>query len=78
MFLISKTDYVGSTNTINICLILSTIKSFIPVSGCIGINPSALLCPGSYYAVKAALYVVVAELIILEETYKASVSFIIW
>jgi hypothetical protein len=39
---------------------------------------SALLCPGSYYAVKAALYVVVAELIILEETYKASVSFIIW
>jgi hypothetical protein len=48
------------------------------VSGCIGINPSALLCPGFYYAVKAALYVVVAELIILEETYKASVSFIIW
>jgi hypothetical protein len=47
------------------------------VSGCIGINPSALLCPGSYYADKAALYVVVAELIIFEETYKASVSFII-
>ena len=41
------------------------------MSGCIGINPSALLCPGSYYAVKAALYVAVAELIILEETYTA-------
>jgi hypothetical protein len=31
-------DFVPSTNTINICLILSTIYIIIPVSGCIGIS----------------------------------------
>ena len=28
---------------------------FIPVSGCVGKGPSALLCPGAYNAVKTAL-----------------------
>jgi hypothetical protein len=37
-----NTDFVGSTNTRNICLILSTIYSFISVSVCL----SALLWPG--------------------------------
>ena len=32
-------DFVPSTNTINICLILSTIYIIIPVSGCIGRGP---------------------------------------
>jgi len=36
-------------------LILSTIYSFIPVRGCVGIYPSALLFPGAYNAVKTAL-----------------------
>jgi len=26
------------------------IYSFIPVSGCVGMRPSALLCPGAYNA----------------------------
>ena len=44
------------TNTIlDICLILSTIYIFIHVSGCVGRGPSALLCPGAYYAAKTAL-----------------------
>ena len=55
-FLCLNTDFVGSTNTIkNICLILSTIYIFIPVSGCVGRGPSALLCLGAYNAVKMAL-----------------------
>ena len=29
----------GATNTINICLILSTLNIFIPVSGCVGRAP---------------------------------------
>jgi hypothetical protein len=49
-----NTDFVGSTNTIHVCLILSTF-SFIPVSGCVGIGTSALLCPGAYNAVKTVL-----------------------
>ena len=35
--------------------ILSTIHIFIPVSGCVGKGPSALLCFGAYNAVKTAL-----------------------
>ena len=53
-----NTDFVESTNTINICLILSTIYIFIPVSGCVGRGPSALLCPWTYNTVNAALAVV--------------------
>ena len=34
-----NTEFIGSTNTINICLILSTIYFFIPVSGCVGRTP---------------------------------------
>ena len=34
-----NTTFVGSANTIDICLILSTIYIFIPVSGCIGRTP---------------------------------------
>jgi hypothetical protein len=33
------------------------IYIFIPASGCEGRDPSALLCPGAYYAVKKALVV---------------------
>jgi hypothetical protein len=31
------------------------IYSFIPLSGCVGMGPSALLCPGPRDAVKSAL-----------------------
>ena len=48
-------DFVGSTNAIYICLILSTIYIFIPVSCCVGMEPSAL--PWAYCAVKTALYI---------------------
>jgi hypothetical protein len=41
-----NTDFVGSINTRNICLILSTIYSFISVSFCIDRGLSALLWPG--------------------------------
>jgi len=42
---------------INICLILSTIYIFIPVSGCVGIYIyiGATMCLGAYDAVKTAL-----------------------
>jgi hypothetical protein len=48
MFFMLNTDFVGSINTINICLISSIIYSFIPVSGCEGKGPSALFWPGTY------------------------------
>ena len=38
--------FVGSTNIINICLILSTIYILIPMSGYVGRGPSAILCQG--------------------------------
>jgi len=41
-----NTDFVGSTSTINICLISSIIYIFIHASGCVGSGPSILLCPG--------------------------------
>jgi hypothetical protein len=41
-----NTDFVGSINTRNICLILSTIYSFHSVSVCIDRGLSALLWPG--------------------------------
>ena len=49
--------FVGSTNTIGPkCMFnISTIYIFIQVSGYVGRAPSALLCPGAYDAVKAAL-----------------------
>ena len=53
MFL--NTNFVGSTNTIDIGLILSTIYIFIPVRGYVGRGPSALLCPDAYDAAKTAL-----------------------
>jgi hypothetical protein len=33
------------------------IYSFISVSVCVGKGPSALLCPGAYYAVKTVLLI---------------------
>ena len=45
-FLMLKHWFVGSTNTRNICLILSTIYSFISVSVCIHRGLSALLWLG--------------------------------
>jgi len=35
-------------NFIDIC-------SFIPLSGCVGMGPNALICLGVYYSVKTAL-----------------------
>ena len=55
-------NFVGSTNTISICLILLTIYIFIPVSGCVGRGPSALVCPGAYNAFKMALYTTTTSL----------------
>ena len=43
IFLFLNTDFVGSINTRNICLILSTIYNFISVSVCIDMGLSALL-----------------------------------
>ena len=34
----------------------SGIYSFISVSGCVGIGPSELFCPGTYDTVKIALF----------------------
>jgi hypothetical protein len=36
---------------------LAEIYSFIHVSGCVGMNSSALLYPGAYDAIKTALHV---------------------
>jgi hypothetical protein len=43
IFLFLNTDFVGSINTRNICLILSTIYNFISVGVCIDMGLSALL-----------------------------------
>ena len=37
------------------CSFLSTIYIFIPLSDCVGRDPSALLCPGTYTTVNTAL-----------------------
>ena len=49
-----NTDFVGSTNTINICLILSTFTVLFQC-GWVGMGLSALLCLGAYDAVKTSL-----------------------
>lgn len=41
----SYADLVGSANTINTCLILSTNNVSIPVSSCVGTGRSSLLSP---------------------------------
>ena len=49
-------DFVGSTNAINIIIFdLIDIYSFIPVSGCVGMGPRPLFCPGAFNAVKTTL-----------------------
>jgi hypothetical protein len=51
-----NTDFVGSTNTRNICLILSTIYSkFIPVCACIDRGLSALIWPGPKMLIRPIL-----------------------
>ena len=55
VFLCLNTKKNLSTNTIYICLILSTIYVFIPVSGCVGRGPRAFPCPHAYNAVYTAL-----------------------
>jgi len=46
------------------------IYSFILVSGCVGMSPSALHCPGAYNAVKTALgYVYRLFLYLYEEPF---------
>jgi len=49
------TDFVGSTNTINIMFKFIDFYSFIPVSGCVGMDHSALPYTGANNAVKTAL-----------------------
>ena len=39
LFNVLNTEFIGSTDTINIFLILSTIYIVIPVSGCVGRAP---------------------------------------
>ena len=46
---------------INTCLILSTIYILIPLSGCVDLGTSALLCPGEYDVVKTALGIVLLK-----------------
>jgi len=41
---------------------LSTIYTFIHVSGCVGRDPSTLLCPVAYNAVNAALTKIVVKM----------------
>ena len=47
-----NTDFAGSPNTSNICLILSIIYIFIRVSGCVGNDPSPLVFPGPMMLVR--------------------------
>jgi hypothetical protein len=49
-------EFVGSTNTIDICLILSTIYIFIPVSGFVIRGPSALFFPGAIMLLRRSWY----------------------
>ena len=49
-------NFVGSTNMISIFYI------FIPVSGCVGRGPSALVCLEAYNAFKMALYITTTSL----------------
>jgi hypothetical protein len=63
-----RTDFVGSTNTINMLNFID-IYIFIPVSGCVGRGPSALLCPGAYNAVKSALIMVCCTIMLMATPY---------
>ena len=56
MFLMFQHRFCWNANKINICLILSTIYIFIPVSSCHR-RPSPLLFPGAHNAVKMALVI---------------------
>jgi hypothetical protein len=49
------TDFVGSTNTINIMFKFIDFYSFIPVSGCVGMDHSALPYTGANNVVNTAL-----------------------
>ena len=58
-FLFLNTDFVGSIDTRNICLILTTIYSFISVSVCLDRGLSALLWPGPILLIRRPwLYVI--------------------
>jgi hypothetical protein len=61
-FLFLNTDFVGSINTRNICLILSTIYNFISVSVCIDMALSALLWPGPILLIRRFLPYVIHHL----------------
>ena len=71
VFLCSNTDFVGSTNTINICLYnVIDIYSFIHVSGYVGVGPSELLFLGAINTVKTALNTVFKPLCLTENIFK--------
>ena len=57
------TDFVGNTNTIYTQCMFNFIYiySFVPMSGCVGIGPSALLFPGARDAVKTALLLLLSS-----------------
>ena len=74
-FLGLNTDFVGNTNTINICLILSTIYIVISVSGCAGRAPVHCFSPGAYIVVKTALTVSLILLIIKQKLYRISLRY---
>jgi hypothetical protein len=57
-----NTDFVGSTNTRNICLILSTIYSFISMSVCIDMGLSAVLWLGPILLIRRPLPYVIHHL----------------
>lgn len=56
LFLFLNNDFVVITNTICISMFnFIDINSCIPMSGCVTIGPSVLLCPGAYDIAKTAL-----------------------
>ena len=57
-----NTDFVGSINTRNICLILSTIYKKNSVSVCIDMDLSALLWPGPILLIRRFLPYVIHHL----------------
>ena len=71
-----NTDFVGSPNTINICLILSTIYIFIPGSGCVDRGPNPLLFPGAIDTVKTTLSLGV-RIVVFNATFN-NISVISW
>ena len=63
IFLMLKHWFCWKYQYIKFMFIFIDIYSFIPVSGRVGMGPSALLCPVAYDAVKTALTVMNIDLL---------------